>query len=451
MARRTPSSRPTRTSASSRPSSRRRRTASPSAARSTTTRPHLQQHVQTFPGLVVAGPFGFSIREFFEVEEEAQRGGAGRRLLAATGLPSPSRPCERGGRRARRSGSRRSATASPAPSRTSPSTSSRTARSGSANASRSPSRATSAPGYRDIPLREGGARSPLRRRAWPRIPPGHPDGAGSWRARHVRRHGAGTDSGSSGTSTRRSDPRLHGLVHTCAVSRSHTTTSSTSTSRSGGSVGRRSTDSSRSRQRPAASSAAGGSPSGCAGDVELTGQRATLRAVSVPAHQVRRAADAHPALRLLLDARHEGRQGEAFDRIAAEEKADAEDLRAGPERIDRLKAHLLVAAIVLCARDASSAARHRSRVLALRPGAPNGLRSRVRAGAADGRRAGARARAPSARGRGGLVRVHRDACSTSFRRGIYKSKADDDRATHLGRSPIRDGVGPPALGRPLRI
>ncbi len=29
--------------------------------------------VQTFPGLVVAGPFGFSIREFFEVEEEAQR------------------------------------------------------------------------------------------------------------------------------------------------------------------------------------------------------------------------------------------------------------------------------------------------------------------------------------------------------------------------------------------
>ena len=29
--------------------------------------------VQTFPGAVVAGPFGFSIREFFEVEEEAQR------------------------------------------------------------------------------------------------------------------------------------------------------------------------------------------------------------------------------------------------------------------------------------------------------------------------------------------------------------------------------------------
>ena len=29
--------------------------------------------VQTFPGVVVAGPFGFSIREFFEVEEEAQR------------------------------------------------------------------------------------------------------------------------------------------------------------------------------------------------------------------------------------------------------------------------------------------------------------------------------------------------------------------------------------------
>jgi LemA protein len=29
--------------------------------------------VQTFPGLMVAGPFGFSVREFFEVEEEAQR------------------------------------------------------------------------------------------------------------------------------------------------------------------------------------------------------------------------------------------------------------------------------------------------------------------------------------------------------------------------------------------
>ena len=29
--------------------------------------------VQTFPGLIVAGPFGFTIREFFEVEDEAQR------------------------------------------------------------------------------------------------------------------------------------------------------------------------------------------------------------------------------------------------------------------------------------------------------------------------------------------------------------------------------------------
>jgi LemA protein len=29
--------------------------------------------VQTFPGVVLAGPFGFSIREFFEVEEEAER------------------------------------------------------------------------------------------------------------------------------------------------------------------------------------------------------------------------------------------------------------------------------------------------------------------------------------------------------------------------------------------
>jgi LemA protein len=29
--------------------------------------------VQTFPGLALAGPFGFTIREFFEVEDQAQR------------------------------------------------------------------------------------------------------------------------------------------------------------------------------------------------------------------------------------------------------------------------------------------------------------------------------------------------------------------------------------------
>jgi LemA protein len=29
--------------------------------------------VQTFPGLALAGPFGFTIREFFDVEDEAQR------------------------------------------------------------------------------------------------------------------------------------------------------------------------------------------------------------------------------------------------------------------------------------------------------------------------------------------------------------------------------------------
>jgi LemA protein len=29
--------------------------------------------VQTFPGLVIAGPFGFTVREFYEVEEGAQR------------------------------------------------------------------------------------------------------------------------------------------------------------------------------------------------------------------------------------------------------------------------------------------------------------------------------------------------------------------------------------------
>ena len=29
--------------------------------------------IQTFPGVVFAGPFGFTVREFFEVEEPAQR------------------------------------------------------------------------------------------------------------------------------------------------------------------------------------------------------------------------------------------------------------------------------------------------------------------------------------------------------------------------------------------
>jgi LemA protein len=29
--------------------------------------------IQTFPGVVLAGPFGFTVREFFEVEETAQR------------------------------------------------------------------------------------------------------------------------------------------------------------------------------------------------------------------------------------------------------------------------------------------------------------------------------------------------------------------------------------------
>jgi LemA protein len=29
--------------------------------------------IQTFPGVVIAGPFGFSAREFFDVEDEAQR------------------------------------------------------------------------------------------------------------------------------------------------------------------------------------------------------------------------------------------------------------------------------------------------------------------------------------------------------------------------------------------
>ena len=41
--------------------------------------------IQTFPGVVLAGPFGFSRREFFETDDDAARGAAGR-LLARRGL-----------------------------------------------------------------------------------------------------------------------------------------------------------------------------------------------------------------------------------------------------------------------------------------------------------------------------------------------------------------------------
>ena len=127
---------------------------------------------------------------------------------------------------------------------------------------------------------------------------------------------------------------------------------------------------------------------------------------------VRRAADAHPALRLLLDARHEGRQGMRSTASRPRRRPTRRPTSQDQEQIDRLKAHpLLVAAIVLALRT-SGAARHRSCVLALRPGAPNGLRSRVRAGPPTDTEPALVPAPPGWRGRARTSSRRR--CSTSF-------------------------------------
>jgi hypothetical protein len=91
-----------------------------------------------------------------------------------------------------------------------------------------------------------------------------------------------------------------------------------------------------------------GKPVWVRGDVELTGRRATLRAVSVPAHQFVELRTLIPRSAFSSTLGMKVVRGNAFDRIVAEEKADAEVYARDAERIDRLKAHPLpVAAIVL--------------------------------------------------------------------------------------------------------
>jgi LemA protein len=48
--------------------------------------------VQTFPGAVLAGPFGFRIREFFEVEEQAQREAPRVDFTSAAATTTPAPP-----------------------------------------------------------------------------------------------------------------------------------------------------------------------------------------------------------------------------------------------------------------------------------------------------------------------------------------------------------------------
>ena len=110
-----------RTSSSSRSSCRTPRTRSRSRARSTTTRVLTYNNaIQVFPAVLLAGPFGFTKREFFEVEDAADRevptvsfqpdapgrpGSSPRRRCArATGVVAPPRG---GARRARARGDRR--------------------------------------------------------------------------------------------------------------------------------------------------------------------------------------------------------------------------------------------------------------------------------------------------------------------------------------------------------
>ena len=241
------------------------------------------------------------------------------------------------------------------------------------------------------------------------------------RARHVRRHGAGTDSGSSGTSTPEIRHAPSRSRTPCAVSRSHTTTSSTSTSRSGGISGtRRSTDSSRSKA-PGRILRGWGKPVWVRGDVELTGRRATLRAVSVPPHQFVELRTLIPRSAFSSTLGMKVVRGNAFDRIAAEEKADAETYEQDQEQIDRLKAHpLLVAAIVLALRTLP-ALLVIAAVYWLFGRERRTAYDREYEQAADGHRAGAR---PALLRQGGEAGSY-EFTATLFdliRRGIYKSE-----------------------------
>ena len=90
-----------------------------------------------------------------------------------------------------------------------------------------------------------------------------------------------------------------------------------------------------------------GKPVWVRGDVELVGTRATLRAVSVPAHQFveLRTLIARSAFSSTAGMRVE--RGKAFDRIVQEEQADADRYGRDHERIDALKAHPIRTGLVV--------------------------------------------------------------------------------------------------------
>jgi len=92
-----------------------------------------------------------------------------------------------------------------------------------------------------------------------------------------------------------------------------------------------------------------GAPFWVRGDVELVGTRVTLRAVDIPAHQfvelrsliARSAFSATTGMKV--------KHGRAFQRIVAEELADAKRFQRDHDRIDALKAHPLRTGLVVLA------------------------------------------------------------------------------------------------------
>ena len=89
-----------------------------------------------------------------------------------------------------------------------------------------------------------------------------------------------------------------------------------------------------------------GKPVWVRGDVELKGRRATLRAVDVPAHQFVELRTLVPRSAFASTAGMRIAHGNGLDQILEEERADAEQYEQDRERIDRLKAHPLVIALV---------------------------------------------------------------------------------------------------------
>ncbi|HET9460932.1 MAG TPA: DUF2207 domain-containing protein [Gaiellaceae bacterium] len=88
-----------------------------------------------------------------------------------------------------------------------------------------------------------------------------------------------------------------------------------------------------------------GKPVWVRGDVELTGRRATLRAVGVPAHQFVELRTLIPRAAFTSTFGMKVVRGNALDRIVEEERADAEAYGQDREKIDRLKAQPLLIAV----------------------------------------------------------------------------------------------------------